>query len=86
MSNTFFLDIDLADRIAWSYSKGLLSHADALHKIVSECGLPDAIARRALKEGPLYYSDANPPGSAGPAEQIIIEALDDGTIQITEKK
>lgn len=86
MSKHLFLDIDLADRIAWSYKKKLISHADALHKIVNECGIDEAGARRALQEGPQYYSDDNPPGSAGPAEQIIIEALDDDTIKITEKK
>lgn len=84
--STLFLDIDLADRIAYSYKKGLLSHADALHKMLNECGLSETMALCALAEGPQYYSDERPPGSAGPAEQIIIEALDDDTIKITEKK
>jgi hypothetical protein len=86
VQDTCVLDIDFADRIAWAYKKGLLAHADALRKMVDECGLSGAIALCALAEGPQYYSDENPPGSAGEAEQIIIEALDDGSIKITEKK
>lgn len=81
-----FLDIDLADRIAWSHKKGLLSHADALRKLINECGLPEPIALTALQQGPQYYDDEHPPGSAGPAEQIIVEELSDDTIMISVRK
>jgi hypothetical protein len=81
-----FLDIDLADRLAYAYKKGLLAHADALHKLVNECGFSEQIARRALAEGPQYYNDEHPPGSVGPAEQIMVEALADGSIKSSEKK
>jgi hypothetical protein len=48
--------------------------------------LSAALARRALDEGPQYYNDEHPPGSVGPAEQIIVEALADGSIKSSEKK
>ena len=83
LRDVLFLDIDLADRIAYAYKKGSMSYAQALHKLINDCNLSEHIAKRALDEGPQYYSDDNPPGDTKVIERIIFETLNDGTLSVT---